>query len=61
MKCSEHFFEHSPNELAAFELVAKILQESNLRGIGIFMSNKYNCYYTCDIRTASLAYIYIYI
>ena len=39
MKCFEHFFEPSPNELAAFELVAKFLQESNLKGIGIFMSN----------------------
>ena len=39
MKCFEHFFEPSPNELAAFKLVAKFLQESNLKGIGIFMSN----------------------
>ena len=39
MKCFEHFFEPSPNELAAFKLVAKYLQESNLKGIGIFMSN----------------------
>ena len=39
MKCFEHFFEPNPNELAAFKLVAKILQESNLKGIGIFMSN----------------------
>ena len=35
----EHFFEPNPNELAAFKLVAKFLQESNLKGIGIFMSN----------------------
>ena len=27
------------NELAAFTLVAKFLQQSNLKGIGIFMSN----------------------
>ena len=33
------FFEPSPNELAAFKLVAKILQESNLKEIGIFMGN----------------------
>ena len=39
MKCFEHFFEPSPNELAAFKLVAKFLQESNLKGIGIFLSN----------------------
>ena len=39
MKCFEHFCEPSPNELAAFKLVAKFLQESNLKGIGIFMSN----------------------
>ena len=39
MKCFEHFFEPSPNELAAFKLVAKFLQESNLKGIGMFMSN----------------------
>ena len=39
MKCFEHFFEPSPNELAAFKFVAKFLQESNLKGIGIFMSN----------------------
>ena len=39
MKCFEHFFEPSPDELAAFKLVAKFLQESNLKGIGIFMSN----------------------
>ena len=39
VKCFEHIFEPSPNELAAFKLVAKILQESNLKGIGIFMSN----------------------
>ena len=39
MKCFEHFFEPSPNELVAFKLVAKFLQESNLKGIGIFMSN----------------------
>ena len=37
MKCFEHFFEPSPNELAAFKLVAKFVQESNLKGIGIFM------------------------
>ena len=29
----------SPNELAAFKLVARIWQDSNLKGIGIFMSN----------------------
>ena len=39
VKYFEHFFEPSPNELAAFILVAKFLQESNLKGIGIFMSN----------------------
>ena len=39
MKCFEHFPEPSPNELAAFKLTAKILQESNLKGIGIFISN----------------------
>ena len=39
VKCFEHFFEASPNKLAAFKLVAKFLQESNLKGIGIFMSN----------------------
>ena len=39
MKCFEHFFEPSPNELAVFKLVAKFLQESNLKRIGIFMSN----------------------
>ena len=39
VKCFEHFFEPSPNELAAFKLLAKFLQESNLKGIGIFMSN----------------------
>ena len=35
MKC----FEPSPHELAAFKLVAKFLQESHLKGIGIFMNN----------------------
>ena len=40
LKCFEHFLEPSPDELAAFKLVAKTLQESNLKGIGIFnMSN----------------------
>ena len=39
MKCIEHFFEPSPNELAVFKLVAKFLQESNLKRIGIFMTN----------------------
>ena len=39
VECFEHFFEPSPNELAVFKLVAKLLQESNLKGIGIFMSN----------------------
>ena len=39
VECFEHFFEPSPNELAAFKLVAKFLQESNLKEIGIFMSN----------------------
>ena len=39
VKCFEHFFEASPNKLAAFKLVAKFLQESNLKGIGIFTSN----------------------
>ena len=38
MKCFEQFFEPSPNELAAFKSVI-FLQESNLKGIGIFMSN----------------------
>ena len=33
VKCFEHFCEPSPNELAAFKLVAKILQESNLKEI----------------------------
>ena len=31
VKCFEHFLEHSPNELASFKLVAKFLQESNLK------------------------------
>ena len=39
MKCFENVFEPSPNELAAIKLVAKFLQEPNLKGIGIFMSN----------------------
>ena len=39
MKCFEHFFEPSPNELAALKLVAKFLQESNLKVIRMFMSN----------------------
>ena len=39
VKCFEHFFEPSPNELAAFKLVAKFLQESNLKGIGILIMN----------------------
>ena len=39
VKCFEHFFKPSPNELAAFKLVAKILQESNLKEIGIFICN----------------------
>ena len=39
-KCFEHFFEsRTSNELAAFKLVAKISQESNLKGTGIFISN----------------------
>ena len=37
MKCSQHFFEPSPNELDAVKLVANILQGSNLKGIGIFI------------------------
>ena len=37
VKCIEHFFE--PVQLAAFKLVAKFLQESNLKRIGIFMTN----------------------
>ena len=39
VKCFEHFFELKTNELSAFKLVGKILQESNLKEIGIFMSN----------------------
>ena len=39
VKCIEHFFEPSPKELAVFKLVAKFLQDSSLKGIGIFMSN----------------------
>ena len=39
VKCLEHFFEPIPNELATFKLIEKILQESNLKGIGIFTSN----------------------
>ena len=39
VKCFEHFFESRPNELAAFKLEGKILEESNLKRIGIFMSN----------------------
>ena len=39
MKCSKHFHKPNPTELAALKLVAKILQESNLKGIAIFMSN----------------------
>ena len=39
MKRFDHFFEPSPNELPTFELVAKILQESNLTRNGTFMSD----------------------
>ena len=70
VKCSEYFFEPSPNELAALligsinltNLVPRahvplghqvgsgyeieILQELNLKGIGIFTSNITYCYYT---------------